>query len=108
MEEWLHVITEHVVFVIDTMALIIVAVGSVEVFFSGLRAAFSGPSSSRRVRDVVTLWARPRSPPTTRGIINGSATDPSTLITPKAGLLFNAEFQVRLLCVPASAPMNAW
>ena len=55
MEEWLHLITKHVVCIIDAMALVIVAVGSAEAFFTGLRAAFSGPSSSRRVR---VIWSR--------------------------------------------------
>jgi uncharacterized membrane protein len=58
MEEWLHRITARVVVIIDAMALIIVAVGTVEAFFAGLRAACAGPSSSRRVRAVWERYGR--------------------------------------------------
>jgi uncharacterized membrane protein len=58
MEEWLHLGTNSIVVVINTMALIIVAVGSAEAFFTGLRAAFSGESSSRRVRAVWLRYGR--------------------------------------------------
>jgi uncharacterized membrane protein len=58
MEEWLHLVTQDVVVVIDAMALIIVALGTVEAFFAGLWAAFSAPASHRRFREVLARYGR--------------------------------------------------
>jgi hypothetical protein len=55
MEEWLHLITKDTVVIIDAMALIIVAIGTAEAFFTGLLAAFAAPATHRRVREV---WRR--------------------------------------------------
>ena len=48
MGEWLHLVTRDTVVVIDAMALIIVAIGTAEAFFTGLWAAFPAPASHRR------------------------------------------------------------
>jgi hypothetical protein len=48
MEEWLHLVTRDTVIVIDAMALIVVAIGTAEAFFTGLWAAFPAPASHRR------------------------------------------------------------
>jgi uncharacterized membrane protein len=58
MEEWLHLGTKNVVVIINTMALIIVAVGTAEAFFTGLWAAFSGTETNRRVREVWSRYGR--------------------------------------------------
>ena len=55
MEEWLHLVTKDVVVIIDAMALIIVAIGTAEAFFTGLRAAFSG-LVRRRFREVLVRY----------------------------------------------------
>ena len=55
MEEWLHLVTKDVVVIIDAMALIIVAIGTAEAFFTGLRAAFSG-LVHRRFREVLVRY----------------------------------------------------
>jgi len=55
MEEWLHLVTKDVVLIIDAMALIVVAIGTAEAFFTGLRAAFSTPVH-RRFREVLVRY----------------------------------------------------
>ena len=57
-EEWLHLATKDAVIVIDAMVLIVVAVGTVEAFVTGLRAAFPPPASHRRVREVWLRYGR--------------------------------------------------
>ena len=47
MEEWLHLVTEDIVVIIDATALIIVAVGTAEAFFTGPWAAFPAPAHRR-------------------------------------------------------------
>jgi uncharacterized membrane protein len=58
MEEWLHLITKDTVVIIDAMALIIVAAGTVEAFFTGLWAAFAAPETNRRLREVLLRYGR--------------------------------------------------
>jgi uncharacterized membrane protein len=58
MEEWLRLATRDVVVVIDAMALIIVVVGTVEAFVTGLWVAFPAPASHRRVREVWVRYGR--------------------------------------------------
>jgi hypothetical protein len=58
MEEWLHPITKDTVVIIDVMALIIVAIGTVEAFFTGLRVAFPAPAANRRLREVWLRYGR--------------------------------------------------
>ena len=57
MEEWLRLVTKDVVVIIDAMALIIVAIGSAEAFFTGLRAAFPAPAH-RRFREILVRYGR--------------------------------------------------
>jgi hypothetical protein len=47
MEEWLRLITKDAAVVIDAMALVTVAVGTVGAFFAGLWAAFRGSAAHR-------------------------------------------------------------
>ena len=58
MEEWLHLVTKDAVVIIDAMALIIVVVGTVEAFLTGLRAAFPMPAANRRMRQVWLRYGR--------------------------------------------------
>lgn len=55
MEAWLYIASKNLVVAIETMALIIIAVGTVEAFFGGLWAAFAAPPPSGRVSAV---WLR--------------------------------------------------
>jgi len=55
MEEWLHLVTKDVIVIIDAMALIVVAIGTAEAFFTGLRAAFFAPGH-RRFREVLVHY----------------------------------------------------
>jgi uncharacterized membrane protein len=56
-EEWLRLVTKDVVVVIDAMALIIIVIGTVEAFFSGLWAAFPAPAHSR-FREILVRYGR--------------------------------------------------
>jgi uncharacterized membrane protein len=57
-EEWLHLVTKDTVVIIDAVALIIVAIGTAEAFFTGLWAAFVAPATNRRVREVWSRYGR--------------------------------------------------
>jgi len=54
MKEWLVFAAEQAIIVIDAMALIIVLVGTVEAFFSGIRVMFS----SRSGHEGLYVWLR--------------------------------------------------
>jgi uncharacterized membrane protein len=58
MEEWLHLVTQEAVVVIDAMALIIIVIGTVEAFFTGLRVAFPARTANRRFREVLVRYGR--------------------------------------------------
>jgi uncharacterized membrane protein len=58
MEEWLHLVTRDIVIVIDAMALVIVAIGTFEAFFTGLWAAFPAPTAHSRFREVLVRYGR--------------------------------------------------
>ena len=57
MEEWLHLVTKDTVLIIDTMALIIVAIGTAEAFLTGLWAAFPAPAHNR-FREILVRYGR--------------------------------------------------
>ena len=57
MREWLVIVTEHAVVVIDAMATLIIIFGTVEAFVDGFRVFFSSKSSHER-RDVWLRYAR--------------------------------------------------
>ena len=48
MEEWLRLVTRDIVVIIDAMALIVVALGTAEAFFTGLWVAFPAPTAHPR------------------------------------------------------------
>jgi uncharacterized membrane protein len=57
MEEWLHLVTKDIAVIIDAMALIIIAIGTAEAFFTGLWAAFPAPAH-RRFREILVRYGR--------------------------------------------------
>ena len=57
MKEWLVVSTEHVIVVIDALALIIVIIGTLEAFYGGLRLIFWTSNGHERL-DVWLRYAR--------------------------------------------------
>ena len=57
MKEWLVIITENAIVLIDILALIIVLVGTIEAFFGGMRAMLSSPTGHER-RDIWLRYAR--------------------------------------------------
>jgi len=57
MEEWLHLVTKDIVVVIDAMALIVIVIGTVEAFFTGLWAAFPAPAH-REFREILVRYGR--------------------------------------------------
>jgi uncharacterized membrane protein len=57
MKEWLIFATEQIVIVIDALALVIIVIGTVEAFFTGIRAMFSSPTGHER-RDIWLRFAR--------------------------------------------------
>ena len=58
MEEWLHLVTKDIVVIIDAMALVIIAIGTVEAFFAGLWTAFPAQAAGRRFRTVLVRYGR--------------------------------------------------
>jgi uncharacterized membrane protein len=58
MEEWLRLVTKDTFIVIDAMALIVVATGTAEAFFTGLWAAFPAPAATPRFRAVLLRYGR--------------------------------------------------
>jgi uncharacterized membrane protein len=58
MEELLRVATRHAVVLIDCMALVLIAIGTVEAFVNGLRAMLTQPGASHASRGVWLRYAR--------------------------------------------------
>ena len=58
MEEWLHLVTKDIVVIIDAMALIVVAFGTAEAFFTGLRVAFPAQAGHSRFREILVRYGR--------------------------------------------------
>jgi uncharacterized membrane protein len=58
MEEWLHLVTRDTVVVIDAMALVVVAFGTAEAFFSGVLAVFPTPAAKRRRHEAWLHYGR--------------------------------------------------
>ena len=57
MEEWLIIATESAVLVIDAMALVIIVVGTIEAFFTGIRVMMWSASGHEK-RDVWLRYGR--------------------------------------------------
>ena len=58
MQEWLHLVTKDMVAIIDAMALIVVAIGTIEAFLTGLRVAFPARAANPRFREVFQRYGR--------------------------------------------------
>jgi uncharacterized membrane protein len=58
MEDWLQVATRHAVMLIDAMALVLVAIGTLEAFVNGLRAMLTRPATSHEARAVWLRYVR--------------------------------------------------
>jgi uncharacterized membrane protein len=58
MKVWLHVVTEHAVVLIDWMALVVIAIGTVEAFVNGLRAMITQSGVGHESRTVWLRYAR--------------------------------------------------
>ena len=58
MQEWLHLVTKNMVAIIDAMALIVVAIGTIEAFLTGLRVAFPARAANPRFREVFQRYGR--------------------------------------------------
>jgi hypothetical protein len=52
MREWLVEITRDTMFIIDAMVLTIIAIGTIEAFFRGLRVMLSSSATGYERRDV--------------------------------------------------------
>ena len=58
MQEWLHLVTKDTLAIIDAMALIVVAIGTIEAFFTGLRVAFPARAANPRFGEVFQRYGR--------------------------------------------------
>jgi uncharacterized membrane protein len=58
MEEWLKIVTAHTVTIIEAMALIVLAIGTIEMFFQCLRTLFGSSPTGRDLRDAYLRYAR--------------------------------------------------
>jgi uncharacterized membrane protein len=58
MEASLHVVTKHAVVLIDWMALVLIAVGTLEAFVNGLRVMFTPSGTGHESRTVWLRYAR--------------------------------------------------
>ena len=58
MEEWLRLVTRDIVVIVDAMALIVVAIGTAEAFFTGLWVAFPAPAAHSRFREILVRYGR--------------------------------------------------
>ena len=58
MEQWLAFTTKYAVLAIDAMALVIIALGSIEAFFSSLRVMLFSPATGHDGREVWLRYAR--------------------------------------------------
>lgn len=58
MKEWLVIVTEYAVLLVDTLALVIVLFGTLEAFIAGLRLMLAGTENSIERREVWLRYAR--------------------------------------------------
>ena len=58
LKDWVSVVAEYIVSAIDAMALLLIAVGTIEMFFTCVRAVFSPSSTGRELRDGYLRYAR--------------------------------------------------
>jgi uncharacterized membrane protein len=58
MKEWLIVIAENVVVIVNAIALFIIVIGTIEAFLRSTRAIFSGSATSHELRNAYLHYAR--------------------------------------------------
>jgi uncharacterized membrane protein len=58
LKEWLTVYTEYAALIIDAMALLVIAIGAIEMFFRSLIAVFVPSATGRELRDGYLRCAR--------------------------------------------------
>jgi len=58
MKEWLIVIAENVVVIVNAIALFIIVIGTIEAFLRSVRAIFSGSTTSHELRNAYLHYAR--------------------------------------------------
>ena len=58
MKEWLTFFTEYAALIIDAMALLVIAIGTIEMFVRCLRAVFVPSATGRELRDGYLRYAR--------------------------------------------------
>jgi uncharacterized membrane protein len=58
LQEWLVVITKHVVLVVDAMAVLMIAIGTVQAFLLGLRAMLAPTATDHERHEVWLRFAR--------------------------------------------------
>ena len=58
MKEWLIVIAENVVVIVNAIALFIIVIGTIEAFLRSVRAIFSGATTSHELRNAYLHYAR--------------------------------------------------
>jgi hypothetical protein len=57
-KEWLTFFTESAALVIDAMALLVIAIGTIEMFYRCLRAVFDPSATGHELRDGYLRYAR--------------------------------------------------
>ena len=58
MKEWLIIVTEHAVVIINAMALFVIAIGTIETFFRGLRNIYGTAGTHQEFRLLYLRYAR--------------------------------------------------
>jgi uncharacterized membrane protein len=58
MREWFIFVTENTAMIINAMALLVIAVGTIETFFQGLRGLFSASPEGLELREAYLRYAR--------------------------------------------------
>jgi len=58
LKEWLTFFTDYAAMIIDAMALLVIVIGTIEIFFRCLRAVFVPSATGRELRDGYLRYAR--------------------------------------------------
>jgi uncharacterized membrane protein len=58
MKEWLAFVTDYAVLIINAMALLVIAIGTIEMFSRCVRAVFVPSATGRELRDGYLRYAR--------------------------------------------------
>lgn len=58
MKEWVAFLTEYTIVVINALALVVIAIGTIEMALTGVRALFNPSTTRRELRDGYLRYAR--------------------------------------------------